>query len=159
MLELKVLLLLLVANGAPILARRVFGSVASAAIDGGHCLADGQRLFGQTKTWRGVVAALLITPLCALLVSLPAVVGLLLAVAAMCGDLCSSFIKRRLGKASSNRMPAVDYVPESLLPALLGMALLHYSGWQALVIVIAFIVVELWLSPLLFSLGVRQHPH
>jgi CDP-2,3-bis-(O-geranylgeranyl)-sn-glycerol synthase len=159
MLTLKLLLLILVANGAPILARRYLRERYAWPVDGGLRLNDGMPLLGAAKTWRGIVASVLSTALLALLFGLPLAFGILLAVMAMLGDLTSSFIKRRLGKAESAAVTGLDQIPESLLPALAGCYWLGYAWPLAIVITALFFVVDRWLSPLLFNLGVRQQPH
>ena len=119
-LELKLLILLSVANIAPVLARYLLGERWGWAIDHGLTLRDGRPVFGASKTWRGLVAALLLTAVVSLLLGLPLGFGLLFAATSMLGDLLSSFTKRRLGKASSTRFLALDQIPEALLPLIAG---------------------------------------
>ena len=89
-------------------------------IDGGRCLSDGQRIFGDNKTWKGVIGYILFNTLFALLWGLlcgmagwerlnffyvlhdntPAfnlLIGLLLGLAYSLFELPNSFLKRRLG--------------------------------------------------------------
>ena len=54
---LDILVLLVVVNGAPIIAARLFGSRYDAPVDLGARLPDGRPLFGSSKTWRGLAAA------------------------------------------------------------------------------------------------------
>ena len=53
-----VLFLLVVANGTPVLTARLLGNRAKHRIDFGTQLPDGHGLFGSSKTWRGLLAAL-----------------------------------------------------------------------------------------------------
>ena len=53
------LLLIIIANGTPVFMRVCFRKHMNAAIDFGKTLADGQRLFGASKTWRGLIGAAL----------------------------------------------------------------------------------------------------
>ena len=76
--------------------------------------------------------------------------GLLAGVAAMAGDLGSSFIKRRMGLPSSSRALILDQVPEALLPALICKSLLALTLVDIAAIVALFTVGEMLLSRLLF---------
>lgn len=157
--ELQLLLLLLVANGTPILAATVFKDWGAQPLDGGRLLADGRRLLGDSKTWRGVVLAPLVTELVALPLPLPVSVGATVGVGAMLGDLLSSFCKRRLRMDSSSMALGLDQIPEALLPLLLvadHLALSWFAiGWT----VAGFVVLELILSPIFFRFGIRNRPY
>lgn len=129
------------------------------AIDFDKVLADGQRLFGDSKTWRGLVGAAITTSLAAILLGYPASIGFTVAVLALLGDLFSSFIKRRLAMRPGSMAPLLDQVPESLLPA---SFLMHEFGLHLndlVVLVISFIIIELLLSRIFFILGVRKAPY
>ncbi|MCB1824204.1 MAG: CDP-archaeol synthase [Candidatus Competibacteraceae bacterium] len=159
--ELHLLLLILVANGAPIIATAVCGAWGARPLDGGRVLADGHRLLGDAKTWRGVLLAPLATGLAAVLLGLPARVGAVIGLAAMLGDLVSSFVKRRLGMASSSMAFGLDQIPEALLPLLI-LAVsdqLDLTGSAMAWIVAGFILLELVLSRLLYWLGIRKRPY
>ncbi|MBZ4193849.1 MAG: CDP-archaeol synthase [Candidatus Contendobacter sp.] len=157
--ELKVLLLILIANGVPVIATAICGRRGARPLDGGRQLTDGQRLLGDSKTWRGLLLALAVTGLAAVALKLPVLTGVSIGGAAMVGDLLSSFIKRRLGMASSSMALGLDQIPESLLP-LLAVAGEFGLSWTTIgLITIGFIVVELALSRVLYRLGVRNRPY
>jgi CDP-diglyceride synthetase len=157
--ELQVLLLVLIANGAPVVAAAVCGDWGSRPVDGGRVLADGHRLLGDSKTWRGLVLAPLACGVGAVLLDWSATVGVVIGAAAMLGDLLSSFIKRRLGMASSSMALGLDQVPESLLPLLAVASELGLS-WPAIGLTVAgFVVAELALSRVLYWLGIRNRPY
>ncbi len=156
---LRILLLLIVANGAPVLGKKIFGAAFSTPLDGGLKLRDGRPLFGPSKTIRGVVLSLAATAPTAAALGLDWLDGVLVAVLAMTGDLLSSFIKRRLGRPPSSMAPGLDQIPESLLPALAFQARLNLSGWDIAGVVFSFILLELWLSRLLFRLHLRDRPY
>lgn len=157
--ELKLLLLILIANGVPLVAALVCGDWGARPLDGGRTLADGHRLLGNSKTWRGAVLAPLVTGVAALPLLLPMGIGVLVGMGAMLGDLLSSFVKRRLGMASSSRALGLDQIPEALLPSLLVAASLELS-WAAIGLTVAgFALVVLTLSPVFFRLGLRKQPH
>ena len=155
----RLLLLLVIVNGAPILARWLLGSHGAWPVDGGRRYADGRPLLGPAKTWRGLFAALLAGALAAPPLGLSPLLGLQLAAAAMAGDLLSSFLKRRLGYASSSMALGLDQIPEALLPALLAMPYLQLSLAEVLWVVALFFAVELLLSRLLYRLGIRREPY
>ena len=153
------LVLLSIANGAPVLAKKLLGDHLARPIDGGARFADGRPWLGSSKTIRGLVVSIVATTAVAPIVGIPWKLGLLAAVAAMAGDLIASFIKRRLGYASSAMALGLDQIPESLLPALALMPFLRLSLWDITAIVLIFSVATPILSRLLFRLGVRDQPH
>ncbi|WP_097103800.1 CDP-archaeol synthase [Nitrosomonas ureae] len=108
---LQLLLLLIIANGAPILTRILLNNQWNAAIDFGAKMADGNPVLGASKTWRGILATLLITSIVALIFGYTAEVGILIAMGTISGDLFSSFVKRRLGMVPSSKAPLLDQIP------------------------------------------------
>lgn len=159
MLELKLLLLVMIANGAPILAKNLLGKRWASPIDANRVFLDRRPLLGPTKTLRGVIAAVAASTLAAPLFGFGATTGVIIGSTAMVGDLVSSFLKRRLGFASSQRALGLDQVLESLLPLLACKQLLGF-GWDTVVIVVvAFFAVGLLLSRLLFRLDIRDRPY
>lgn len=159
LLALTLLILITVANGAPILAHRLLGRHLGGALDGGLILPDRRRLLGGAKTLRGVISALLLTPVAAWLLGHAWWVGGLIALGAMLGDILSSFIKRRLGLAPSSQALLLDQVPEALLPLLLVWNALELNGPSVALLVIVFVVMELLLSKLLYRLRIRKQPY
>lgn len=155
---LPILLLIIVANSAPVLVADLLGRRGAWPIDAGRCLSDGRPLFGRAKTWRGLCAACAVTAALAPLLGLAWRVGLAAGALAMAGDLLASFCKRRLGIASSGRAPMLDSVPEALLPAL-GLRATLALGWLEVVgVVVLFTVAVNLLSPLLYRLHIRARP-
>src|SRR5579885_798527 len=98
----QILLLLFVANGAPLIAKKIFGGFRAHPVDAGAILRDGQRLFGPSKTIRGIIISAAATAVCAACIGMEWTVGVLISAAAMAGDLLSSFIKRRMKLASGS---------------------------------------------------------
>jgi CDP-2,3-bis-(O-geranylgeranyl)-sn-glycerol synthase len=147
-LTIEVLLLVVLANGAPVLACLALQGALAAPVDGGRVMADGRPLLGPTKTWRGLGAALALTPVAALALGLSWTLGLLVAAGAMLADLAVSFVKRRLGLAPSARVLALDEVPEALVPALLVSPQLGLAVLDVLLIVLGFLLADWLLSPL-----------
>jgi hypothetical protein len=83
----------------------------------------------------------------------------MVAVAAMAGDLFSSFVKRRLGLESSSMAIGFDHIPESLLPLLCITLLLPISLADIVAVTAIFFVGVLVLSRILFRLNVRDRPY
>ncbi len=159
LLDLQLLLLLITANGTPILAGKLLGGRWSRAIDAGHCAWDQRPWFGPSKTWRGLLSAVVITVPLAMLLGLEARLGLYIVLGAMAGDLLSSFIKRRLDIAASGQALGLDQIPESLLPLLLVGPALELVQRDLVVLVGAFFVLELGLSRILYALHIRKRPY
>jgi CDP-2,3-bis-(O-geranylgeranyl)-sn-glycerol synthase len=155
----KLVILLAVANGAPVFAKKLLGHALSAPLDGGMVFVDGRPLFGTSKTIRGVVMSVLMTPVGALLIGFDWKVGAVIAIGAMTGDLFSSFLKRRFGLPPSSMAIGLDQIPESILPMLACRLLLPVTALDIAVAVAAFFVGELILSRLLFMLHIRDKPY
>ena len=159
LLIIKPLILVTVANGAPIVAKRLLGGTLSHPLDGGMVLADGYRLFGAAKTVRGIVLSLLATPLAAVLLGFPWRLGAVVAAAAMAGDLFSSFVKRRMGLAPSSKATGLDQIPESLLPLAASRFFVGVTVVDIVAGTIIFLAGSLILSRVLFALRVRDQPY
>jgi len=156
---LQLLILLVVANGMAVGAKKLFGAVFARPLDGGALFLDGQPVFGPSKTTRGILVSVLATSVCAALIGLGWEIGALIATFAMTGDLFSSFLKRRLHLASSSMAIGLDHVPESLFPLLVSRLLLPLSMLDIVAGVTIFVVGGLILSPILFKLNLRDEPH
>lgn len=88
--------LLTLANGSPVLAKKLFGSRFAFSLDEGFLLFDGRPIFGASKTVRGIVASIVVTAIGGIFLGLGYELGTLLAIVAMAGDLFSSFSTRRM---------------------------------------------------------------
>ncbi len=152
------LILILVANGSPVLISFLLSHRMSLPIDLGLKLKDQQYLFGKTKTWRGLVTSLVATVLASFIITGGFQAGLVVASLAMSGDLLSSFIKRRLRKESSSKALLLDQIPESLFPALGMTLIIKLDLIQVIEIVIAFTIIELILPQALYHRGIRKRP-
>jgi CDP-diglyceride synthetase len=155
----RLLILLAVANGSPVIAKRIFGERYSQPLDWGTTFIDGKPVFGPSKTIRGILSSIIATTASGFLLGIEPEIGGLIAVAAMSGDLLSSFIKRRLGLQSSSQVLGLDQVPESVLPLLGCSFILPITVADILMGTALFIVAELLLSRLLFKLRVRDRPY
>ena len=155
----QLLILLAIANGAPVIAAKLLGKDNALPLDGNATLSDGKPLFGSSKTIRGVVLSVALTTIAALLVGLGWDVGFVVALGAMIGDLFSSFVKRRLGMASSSKFTGLDQIPESLIPLLASMALLPLTPLSVAIGTFLFFVGALLLSRVFFKLNIRDRPY
>jgi CDP-2,3-bis-(O-geranylgeranyl)-sn-glycerol synthase len=155
----RLLCLLGVANGAPIVAARLLGERWSTPLDSGARFLDGAPVLGPRKTVRGVIAAMLASALVAPVLGLPMIVGVQIGAAAMAGDALSSFVKRRLAIPPSGRATGLDQIPEALLPLLAVRGVLDLSVLQILGVVAAFFALERPVARLFYRLGIRNRPY
>lgn len=151
----ELLLLLVAANGMPVIVGLVAGPRLDTPLDGGKVLQDGFRLLGPSKTIRGVVIATLAGALAAPLAGLDGVWGAAFAGLSMLGDLGTSFVKRRLGYPPSCSRPLLDQLPECLLPMVLLKPVLNTGIAEILVATGIFTVLDLVITRLLL----RLRPH
>jgi hypothetical protein len=156
---LQLTILLIFANGSPVLAKRLFGGRFAYPLDGGLILRDGGRLFGPSKTIRGALVSVVVTSLASALMRQGLMLGVVVALTAMTGDLISSFIKRRLSYPTSSRATGLDQVPESLLPLLACRNFIPLSGIDILATLALFVLGEIILSPLLHLAHIRDEPY
>ncbi len=159
LLILQVLILLALANSAPIIAKRILGETFALPLDGNICFLDGRPIFGPSKTVRGVLVSLAATSACAPLFDMSATTGLLIASTAMAGDLLSSFVKRRFGLPSGAKAAGLDQIPESLLPLLACRQLLSLTALDIAVCTAIFFLGAVVLSHMMFHLHLRDRPY
>lgn len=155
----QLLLLIIIANAAPILVRVLLNDRFKLAVDFGYKLPDQQRLFGSSKTWRGVLASLVATSAAAWQLGYQLDNGLLIAIYAVLGDLFSSFIKRRLDMAPSSKALFLDQVPESAFPAVMMREEFDLDPVAIIFLVLIFVIFDLSVSRILFKWGVRKQPY
>jgi hypothetical protein len=155
----QTVLLLLAANGAPVLARHWQKDRFNLPVDMGLKLGDGRALFGSSKTWRGIIASVILTSLVAMVLGMSALVGAVFSLTAMSGDLLASFIKRRQGHAESSRVRCIDTIPESIMPALVLHEQLGLSVTDILAVAFTFFLLDVFLSPVLYRLHIKNRPY
>jgi CDP-2,3-bis-(O-geranylgeranyl)-sn-glycerol synthase len=158
-LALALFLLLIIANGAPVVAHRFLQKRWSAPVDGGRNWRDGRRVFGADKTWRGLVLGTVGCGLGGLFLGVGPVFGLLFGASALLGDLISSFIKRRAGLAPGAKASGLDQLPEAVLPLLLAMVWLDIGWYVVVAVALLFALLNVVISPALHRLGIRRRPH
>jgi CDP-diglyceride synthetase len=156
---LQSLFLLVLANGAPLVAKRVFGSRFAAPLDGGLLLPDFYPVFGASKTVRGIACSVLVTALAGWGLGIGWQTGALFGGLAMAGDLLASFTKRRLKLPASSRATGIDQIPEALLPLFGCRAALDLTLEQIALCVLVFMLGEIFGSRLLYRLRFRDRPY
>ena len=147
------------ANSAPLVAKYLLGARGAWPVDAGLNFFDGRPLLGKAKTVRGILVGTLAPALLAPLLGYTFAQGIAVGAAAMAGDLVSSFIKRRLGYTPSSQSIGLDQILEVLLPALIARGWFGLTGWDIVYVVVAFIIIALLLSKLLYRLRLRDEPY
>ncbi len=155
----QVLIIITVANAAPVVLSFLLGKRNGQPVDGGRHWRDGRRMFGPSKTVRGVVAAVIATTLVTVLLGLPLAAGAAAGILAMAGDLASSFTKRRLGLVPSSRFIGLDQVPEAFLPLLALVPLPMISPASGITAAALFVLLGPPASWVLYRAGIRREPH
>ena len=156
---LQLLVLLALANGTPVIAKKMLGDRFARPLDGGARFWDGRPWLGSSKTIRGIVLSVAVTALAAPLIGLDMSTGVSVGPLAMLGDLFSSFVKRRLDLAPSSRATGLDQIPEALLPLLGCQASLSLTAVDMALTVAVFFAGEIVLSQLLYRLRIRDRPY
>jgi CDP-2,3-bis-(O-geranylgeranyl)-sn-glycerol synthase len=155
----ELLLLLLAANGAPVLLARLLGDRGNFPVDAGLLLPDGRPLFGRGKTWRGLVAGIAACAVLSSVLGLGALFGAVFGACSLAGDLCSSFLKRRLGIASSGRATGLDQIPEAALPLVYARTVFPLDALTISVLTLLFLLGSLVMSRWMYRLGIRKQPY
>lgn len=148
------LLLVVVANSTPWLAGRLWGR-ESLPLDGGLTLWDGQRLFGDHKTWRGLAIGSVVTALVALLFGKSFWLGLGFGALSLVGDAFSSCVKRRLNLKPGSDVTGLDQLPEALLPTLIFASPLQLDWRGCVTVALTFML----LNRVLIGLRRRSKPN
>jgi len=159
-----------VANAFPV----IFGG--GLAIDMGKKLLDGKPIFGSHKTIRGFIAGLVAGVLTSVIQTvvlqsislsdfvLPfqfnIIIGSMIALGALLGDLFHSFIKRRMGLAEGSPFPVADQL-DFVVGAILLSLLVSVSVPPFLTIVIVIVItppIHLLTNFAAYLLGVKKTP-
>lgn len=165
----------MVANASPVLSK------GSHPIDHGRLYRDGNRLFGDGKTYEGLVTGLIAGSSVAVIestfTSYPiewAITGSFMAAGALLGDLFGAFIKRRLGMKRGAPAPLLDQLDFVLGAYLFGIMINFVLTGQASVfgdtldpaLQLRIVETSLYLIPALhvatnvgaYVLGLKDHP-
>lgn len=148
------------ANAAPV----VLGG--GPPLDMGKKFLDGRRILGDGKTARGFVGGLIIGTIVGLLQGVARaplreylLLGFLLALGALLGDLASSFIKRRLGIERGGAAPGLDQLG-FVVAALILASSVKVPSWQVIaVILIITPPIHLATNFIGYKLGLKGRPY
>jgi len=157
------------ANAFPV----IFGG--GRPIDGGRTLSDGKPLFGPNKTVRGFLAGLITGTIVSFILNAAfqyeLLLGFMLSLGALTGDLLHSFIKRRIGIPAGSPLPVADQL-DFVLGALLFSLFVPHSQpplyplptplpsflTTAIIVVIITPPIHLLTNFLAYLLGVKKTP-
>lgn len=137
------LLLVMAANVAPWAAGRYLSRYWRAPLDGGATLADGTRVLGDHKTWRGLVVGVLACAVVAWPLDIPLLLGVAFGALSLAADTATSFIKRRLRLQPGTEIPVVDQLPEALVPLLVLARPLGLGLIESITIALVFLLLDL----------------
>ena len=150
------------ANGAPVL----FGG--GKPIDLGKNFPDGRPIFGSHKTYRGFILGLAIGTLVgwaqealAPSAGLPrgnTLLGFILSLGAMIGDLLGSFLKRRLDLKPGAPLPVSDQIDFVLVALLFGALIEPPTLTEALIIIILTGPIHLMVNVIAYLLRLKETP-
>ena len=141
--RLTALALLALANTAPWAAGRLLRSRGAAPLDCGATLADGSRLLGDHKTWRGLIAGALACGLATQWLGHGWALGIAFGTLSLTADAATSFVKRRLRHAPGSELPGLDQLPEALLPLIVLARPLALGLLDAIAIAAVFLLLDL----------------
>jgi CDP-2,3-bis-(O-geranylgeranyl)-sn-glycerol synthase len=146
--HLQALALLIAANAAPVILSKLMREHAGTPLDFRLKMPDGERLFGDHKTWRGLLFGIGASALVGGLLGIEPWIGVGFAAASLLGDALSSAVKRRMRLRPGTEVPGLDQIGETLLPLFLfaGPLSLRYEGIAAVTVI--FILFDLALTRL-----------
>ena len=149
------------ANGAPV----VFGG--GRPIDGGRLFRDGKPIFGPRKTVRGFAAGVAAGTLTALALGLVGLIdgleealllGFLMGLGAMLGDLAGSFVKRRLNRPPGAPTPILDQLDFVIGALLLVWPLRPPAPDELACILLLTPIIHLATNFAAYKLGLKKEP-
>ncbi len=158
-----------VANMAPVIASQIPGlNRWQTPIDLGYSW-RGKRIFGDSKTWRGLVVGVIFALLVGLfqyrfIASSAESTGFILiatgamGLGALLGDAVESFFKRRLGKNSGESWFPFDQTDYIFGGLMLVYPFVRFSVTQALMILIIYFLLHMITTYIGYALRIRDKP-
>lgn len=132
-------------------------------IDLGKTFKDNRPIFGSHKTFRGFFAGLIIGTLVGIgesfvFDSYNPLLGFMLSLGALVGDLAGAFVKRRLGFASGAFLPMLDQIDFVLCALLFSLLIAPPTFIMALIIIIVTIPIHLLTNLIAYSVHLKKKP-
>ena len=138
-------------------------------IDSGKNFVDGKPIFGKNKTFRGFFLGLIAGTAAGLAEtayfgpkSFPLLLGFLLSLGALLGDLAGAFVKRRIGLAPGEMLPVVDqldFIVGALLISLPVSLSLSVFSWELVVAtLIITLPIHLLTNFVAYKLKLKRNP-
>jgi CDP-diglyceride synthetase len=140
---LRAMLLLGIANVMPWALAWLCRGRCAAPLDLGLRLADGARLLGDHKTWRGLAGSVVACALVASALRLDWRIGAAFGVISLSGDAIASCLKRRVALPPGSEVAGLDQLPEALLPLIVLAGPLRLGALQVIVVAGSFTVLDL----------------
>jgi CDP-2,3-bis-(O-geranylgeranyl)-sn-glycerol synthase len=144
------------ANAVPV----VFGS--GPPLDLGQNFRDGRPIFGSHKTFRGFLAGLIVGTLVGVgegfVFNYNPLLGFMLSLGALVGDLAGAFIKRRFGFAPGAFFPIIDQIDFALFALFFSLAVAPPSAIIAIIIIIMTIPIHLLTNFLAYLAHIKKKP-
>jgi len=135
-------------------------------LDMGKKFSDGRRIFGDGKTTRGFVGGLIVGTIVGLLQGIAEVplgehllLGFLLALGALLGDLVSSFIKRRLDIERGGAAPGLDQLSFVVVALMLASPVKVITWREIAAILIVTPPIHLATNFVGYKLGLKSRPY
>jgi CDP-2,3-bis-(O-geranylgeranyl)-sn-glycerol synthase len=144
------------ANAVPVLAG------GNSPLDFGKNFFDGRPIFGKNKTFQGFFFGLVVGTVIGLAESVmfgyPLLLGFLLSLGALLGDLAGAFIKRRLNLAPGEMLPVVDQL-DFVVGAILFSFFLMAPSWEIILVVLLITPpIHLLTNFAAYKLGLKRNP-
>ncbi len=145
------------ANIAPLFARKL--RFLDYPIDNNLQL-KGTRLFGQNKTWRGLLFGILAGVITSFFQGRGYYPGFILSLGTLIGDLIGSFIKRQLDLKPGQRNLLFDSTPGTFIPLLLAnfIGILTLSLSQSVFLLLVGPLLHILANTLWFKLKIKEAP-
>lgn len=157
-----------IANGSPVLGSKILESlkIKRHPIDGGRNFIDGKRVFGDNKTWEGLLIGISMGFLAGFVQAvlsneyLYIIRGFVLSIGAVVGDLIGSFIKRRLGLKPGDLLPVLDQIFFLIiaLAIAIGVKTIYMTLEQFLFLIIITATLHILTNYVAYRLGLKKVP-
>ena len=126
-------------------------------IDGGRLFADGKPVFGSHKTVRGALAGVIVSSLVGAIQG-EGLLGLLMGMGAILGDLGGAFLKRRLSLEPGSPFPIMDQFDFLLAACLLSSPFLTLPPSSILLVFICTPAIHIVSNYFSYRLGLKEVP-